>query len=225
MNHSSELLNLRGCYRNPWLWSQVGQRCGWPGKPQMRWGQPCGNWPFNLQTLCQLRVVRLRMKWHQKPPAMSVLLWRQHCRGEVTGGGKAPALPSPPPHPQLLPKRIPLDGAVSSRAQACLGSSSVGGSCHKVRILWRYLPSGIKGPRTRFGDEWNIESKLHFNDQRITEQRRPDSIVKVIKDINNISARYQSGEGGSPRGKLPCFPLKPRRFSNSYSWNFLIKPN
>lgn len=40
-----------------------------------------------------------------------------------------------------------------------------------------------------------ILNQSHFNDQRITEQRRPNSIVKVIKDINNISARYQSGEG------------------------------
>lgn len=137
--------------------------------------------------------------------------------------GRSPAPPSPPPRPHLLPKRIPLDGAVSSKHVWV--AAVWGRRCHKVRALWRHLPSGIKGPRTRFRDEWNTESKLHFNDQRITEQRRPNSIVKVIKDINNISARYQSGEGVSPSRKIPCFPLKPRRFSNSYSWNFLIKPN
>lgn len=68
---------------------------------------------------------------------------------------------------------------------------------------------GIYLPASKVQGLVSVISEIQ--DQRTTEQGRPDSIGKVIKGIHNISVRYQPGRG-TPRGKLPSFLSSPRGF-------------
>lgn len=59
--------NLKGACENPQIYSQVRQKCGYPGGPgtcgwHLKWGQPCRTEPLNVWGLLYLPGVTVRTR-------------------------------------------------------------------------------------------------------------------------------------------------------------------